>query len=261
MNGKKKIYYARTYRRLELNFKSGILFACLMIIPTVLFLVFFTERITEVMTYLATLVLSKVIPAEDILVKTTQYSIVCDMKYIELPTTQPGIALICGNLIVCLLALILFRIFKKAGRPLAVFATFSIMIHIVSCAFFAFAGKYFPYTVGDYSELYMKQQVGIWLTFAVLAGLVVAFMGGGRYGVKLLTFSSIIIYSVIFGTIRYILFLFVLHQFSVLYMALLFFVIGPTFDFSYFVVIYALFVNKTIKHYETGGRKDIWKWS
>lgn len=261
MGKKKQIYYARTYRRIELDMKACILFACLLVIPTVSLLLLFMDEMTGMMTEFGVMILSNVIPKEDIVVKVTDYAFLHNMHYIDLPMSYPGIWLIAGNLIVCLVTLLFFRIIKKAGRPLAIFITFAIMIHIVSCAFFAFASKYFPYTMKDYSELYMKQQVGIWITFAVLAGLVVAFMGAKHYGLKIVTFFSILIYALIFGTIRYVLFLFILHQFSALYMALLFFVVGPTFDFSYFVIIYALFVNETIRDSESGESKEVWKWS
>jgi hypothetical protein len=44
-------------------------------------------------------------------------------------------------------------------------------------------------------------------------------------------------------------------------MAILFFVIGPVFDFSYFVAIYAIFVNKKIKEYSRIEMKGEWEWS
>ena len=261
MGKKKQIYYARTYRRLELDLKACILFACLLVLPTVSLLIVFMDELTKLMTDIGVMILSAVIDPGDIVIKSIDYAILNTIYYIDIPMKYPDLWLIVGNLVVCLAILLLFRIIKKMGRPLAIFATFAIMIHIVSCGFFAFASKYFPYTMADYSELYMKQQIGIWLTFAILAGLVVSFMGAKHYGLKLITFLGIMLYALVFGIIRYVLFLFVLHQFSALYMALLFFVLGPTFDFSYFVIIYALFVNKTICNSESGESKEIWKWS
>lgn len=261
MGKKKQIYYARTYRRIELDLKACILLACLLMIPSVFLLLFFMDDLTGFMTKAGVFVLSGVIPANDISVKVTDYAFLQNMHYIDLPMKYPGTWMIVGNLIVCLFLLLLFRITKRTGRPLAIFMTFSILIHLVSCAFFAFASEYFPYLMSDYSELYMKQQIGTWIAFAILAGLVVTFMGSKHYALKTVTFLSIMLYALVFGIIRYILYLFVLYQFSALYMALLFFVIGPTFDFSYFVIIYAFFVNKTIRNSESGESKEIWKWS
>lgn len=153
------------------------------------------------------------------------------------------------------------ELLKKTGKPLGVFLLYTLVVHVVNCVFFVYGGKEFPYTIGEYSNLYIQQQIGIWIMFIILASLVVGFMGKNAYGYKLLSFAGIMLYSIIYGMIRYIVFLFLLHKFSVLYMALLFFVIGPLFDFSYFVAIYAIFVNKIIKEYEFGKKKGEWKWS
>ena len=74
-------------------------------------------------------------------------------------------------------------------------------------------------------------------------------------------FIGTILYSLVFGIIRYILFLYVLQRFSVLYMALMFFVFGPFFDFLYLVGIYSIFINKMIELYESQAGKDEWLWS
>ena len=77
--------------------------------------------------------------------------------------------------------------------------------------------------------------------------------------------GSVIIFGVVsaytFGIIRYILFLYILQRFSVLYMALMFFVFGPFFDFLYLVGIYSIFMNKMIELYESQAGKDEWLWS
>ena len=258
---KKTIYYARTYRRIHIDRVKSTIFASLLIIPSFIFCIFMIDDMTEVLTGIGSWMLSQVIPAEVIQVATTEYSVLNSMNYIELPTTYPTVSMIGWNLAICFFLLMCMLLFKKTGRPIAIFSLFGIMIHVVSCIYFLLAATEFPYSISVYSDLYIKQQIGIWLTFIVLAGLVIAFMGERGYGFKLLTFIDIMAYSVIFGSVRYILFLYILYRFSVLYMALLFFVVGPMFDFSYFVALYALFVNKNIKDYEYGEKKGVWRWS
>lgn len=107
----------------------------------------------------------------------------------------------------------------------------------------------------------MKQQVGIWLTFMVLVGLIVGFMGNKGFLFKLLTFVSIMAYSFLFGFVRYILFLYMIQQYSILYMALMFFVFGPFFDFLYLVAIYGFFINKMVKLYDSDKGREEWQWS
>ena len=100
MGKKKQIYYARTYRRIELDVKACILFACLLVIPTVSLLLLFMDEMTGMMTEFGVMILSNVIPKEDIVVKVTDYAFLHNMHYIDLPMSYPGIWLIVGNLIV-----------------------------------------------------------------------------------------------------------------------------------------------------------------
>lgn len=261
MNKKKKIYYARTYRRIKIETKTSILFTFLLMIPSLLVFIFNIDTITEKMAQISTWVLSQVFPKEFITVMSSQYSFLGTIQYVELPTTYPEFSTVCFNLVLCFGVFLLMELLKKTGKPLGVFLLYTLVVHVVNCVFFVYGGKEFPYTIGEYSNLYIQQQIGIWIMFIILASLVVGFMGKNAYGYKLLSFAGIMLYSIIYGMIRYIVFLFLLHKFSVLYMALLFFVIGPLFDFSYFVAIYAIFVNKIIKEYEFGKKKGEWKWS
>ena len=261
MGKKKTIYYARTYRRLKLNLKENIIFTCILMIPALIFMILNIDEITSFITVMTEQVLSKILPDGIINVASMDYSILNTVYFIELPTTYPGKLMIIINLVICIVAYLVIRRMRVTGRPLAIYFLFMIFIHTVNCVFFLFAGDKFPYTTSEYSYLYLVQQVGIWLTFIVLGSLVVGFMGERGYVTKILTFISIMAYSLVFGAIRYILYMAILYKFSVLYMAILFFVIGPMFDFSYFVAIYSAFVNKTIKDYDYGKKKGEWEWS
>lgn len=261
METKKNIYFARTYRRLHIDIGRSLLFATLLIVPSIIFLIMNVNHITQMISWLGVELLSKVIPADLIEVNTSQYSILNVVEYIELPTTLPTRTLIFWNLAICLVIVIFMLFMKKTGRPIAIFFLFGTVIHIVSCIYFLFAGREFPYTLGIYSDIYLKQEIGIWITYVILAGLLVSFIGENGYIFKFSTYITVMVYSIVFGTVRYILYLFILYRFSALYMALLFFVLGPMFDFSYFVAIYAIFVNKNIKEYELGKKKGVWKWS
>jgi len=261
MEKKNKIYYARTYRRIKIDVKFSLLFTILMIVPTVAFLITCMDDITGVLSHMGADILSNILGKDDIHVVNTQYSIINNISFIDIPTSYPTFSKICLNLVFCMCALLVMEILKFSGKPLAIFLMYSILIHTVNCVYFVFGGDYFPYSIGQYSELYIKQQIGIWITFSVLAGFVLGFMGEKAYLQKALTFTGIMLYSIIFGCIRYILYIFILYKFSVLYMAFLFFVIGPMFDFSYFVAIYAIFFNKSIKDYGFGKKKGEWEWS
>lgn len=258
---KKKIFYARTYRRIHIDWVKSTIFAALLMIPSVLICILMIDNMTELLAGIGVDILSKVIPEESLQIVTTEYSVLNSMNYIELPTTYPAFPMIAWNLGICLFTLLMMLVFKKTGKPLAIFSMFAIFTHVVSCIYFLLAASEFPYSLRIYSDLYLKQQIGIWLIFIILAGMIVAFMGERSYLFKLLTFFDIMAYSIVFGSVRYILFLYILYRYSVLYMALLFFVVGPMFDYSYFVALYAVFVNKTIKDYQYGEKKGVWRWS
>ena len=84
----------------------------------------------------------------------------------------------------------------------------------------------------------------------------------GRGGLlrRAFTVVFIMLYSFLFGFIRYVLFLWVLYRFSVLYMPLMFFALGPFFDFLYFVSIYSISTNGMIRIYESK-MKGEWLWA
>ena len=72
--------------------------------------------------------------------------------------------------------------------------------------------------------------------------------------------NPVMLYSIVFGTVRYMVFLYFLYRFSMIYMALFYFMIGPMFDFLYLVMIYAVFVNRMIGVYDSRKGKEAWKW-
>ena len=106
----------------------------------------------------------------------------------------------------------------------------------------------------------MLQELGIWTMFFVMTVMVTGVMGNRGLPYKLLTALAVMRYSIVFGTVRYMVFLYFLYRFSMIYMALFYFMIGPMFDFLYLVMIYAVFVNRMIGVYDSRKGKEAWKW-
>lgn len=258
---KEKIYYSRTYRRIQFNRKGSIFFGGMLVLPVLVCCLFRLETIVNVVVRFSYWVLSQVIPKECIQIRTAVYSQFWNITYIELPTTYPRSGAVYINLLLCLMIFLIMKCFKRTGRPMAVFLLYCMCVHVVNCLYFCMEKNSFPYTVGEYSELYLKQQIGIWMMFMILAGLILGCMCKSFWGYSVLAFAGICIYSVVFGVSRYIFFLFLLYRFSILYMAVMFFVVGPMIDFLYFVMIYAAFMNKMTGEYEKGTKKGEWEWS
>ena len=78
---------------------------------------------------------------------------------------------------------------------------------------------------------------------------------------KVITLIAVMTYSIVFGAVRYVVFIYLLYRYSVIYMTLFYFMIGPMFDFLYLVMIYAIFVNRMIKIYDSRDGKEEWAWS
>jgi hypothetical protein len=131
------------------------------------------------------------------------------------------------------------------------------MIHTVSSLYFLLFPAYFPYTGSDYSQLYMLQEVGIWFFMPVIMGLAILPMPASilyKAGIMLLIY----LYSLLFGLVRYIVFLMIISKISMIYMAVLFFALGPLIDFLYSVGIYSLYVNKIARRLAEDF--SIWRW-
>lgn len=261
MKEKKIVYYARTYRHLKLDRAKCLWYFGLVVLPCLIGCLLWTGEITGVMTRLGISVLEQMYPDRVFSAVSEKLSVFGEIEYIRMPTVLPDVSMVVINLAVMLLITAVLATGRRKGKPLSIYMLFSVVIHLINCIYFFFAASYFPYSASDYSELYIKQQIGIWLTFIVLSGLVTGFLGNRAYFAKTLAFLAIIGYSLVFGVVRYVVFLAVLQEFSVLYMAVLFFVLGPVFDFVYLVAIYSVLVNKMVKVYDSGEGREEWEWS
>ena len=258
---KAQIYYPRTYRRFKEDYKNQWLFILLCVVPSLILLLAFYPQMTELLSRAVSYCLSEVIPAPLLGVQTSEYiPLLGGVSFVELPSVAPTFPFCVANLLVtCGLLWFCFSA-KRKGKPLAIFFSIMLLIHLIACIYFSFASDDFPYSASAYSELYMKQQVGIWLSFTVIAGFVTGFMNNGSIPARCLTFFGIMLYSLIFGSVRYLTFLYIIYMASSLYMPVMFFSLGPFFDFLYLVFFYGVFIKYVVHRVNTGERRSVWKW-
>ena len=83
----------------------------------------------------------------------------------------------------------------------------------------------------------------------------------GIYGFDFLTFIVIMVYSILFGSVRYIVFVLGLNFLSNLFMAPVYFMFGIFLDFLYIVAIYAVYVRKVSDVYSQRKEQGRWSWS
>lgn len=259
---KKNMYLARTYRHLAVNKKDRLTFLLIMVVPSLIAMILFYGNMTEMMSNITAMALKYMIPSIEISYEWhTFIPWLSSMKTVALPTSYPTDSFVIANILAVLIILALSLLSKYKLRPLVIYSAIALFIHLINCIFFLFAGDHFPYSASDYSELYMKQQVGIWICFLVITGIVGGILSAGGFWMRTAFLAGVMGYSFVFGFIRYMLFLYIIHEFSVLYMAVFFFVLGPFFDFLYLVSIYGIYMNKLTIMYSEGDRKGEWVWS
>jgi hypothetical protein len=178
-------------------------------------------------------------------------------SYITLPGTFPSILFSFINAIVSLLLLVLLPAIERF-KPLIIFCIVISFIMFLSSVFFILVPDQFPYQASDYSDLYMKQQISIWFFVPIVMGLAVLPLPSSLPS-KIVTMVVTFLYSLAFGTIRYVVFLFIIGKISILYMAILFFVFGPLVDFVYIVGIYSVYATRVARKIK--GNFTLWKWS
>ena len=158
----------------------------------------------------------------------------------------------CGSLLSIYLATKI-----KYYRPVGLWIIFLSGITILSSVVFILLPHTFPYTVLKFSELYVTTEVGMWLFVPLVMGMSLLPVPAGILSKGAVIILSVL-YSVVFGVMRYIVFLFVISEWSYIFMPVLYFAFGPLLDFVYVVGIYSLYVSKVSERIAQDYR--VWKW-
>ncbi|MCP5053558.1 MAG: hypothetical protein GY940_40705 [bacterium] len=250
------IYYHRAYRKLANHSFTYIILTVLVLAILVTMVMVFHPQITLIISTISRDVLSLTVPGELVEVVGKPY-LVDDVYLVTLPGRYPSIRL---SIIVAIVSLTFFFVsisVKQVIDPKLVWLIFLSFINLFAALYFIFFAGYFPYDMEIFSEMYMKTEVGIWvlipfiLTVALLPLRINLFK---KSGVILLT----LLYSIVFACIRYMAFLYLLRATTYLFMAMMFFMLGPFLDFTYIVGSYSLCVKNTGN--KTGEEQSQWNW-
>lgn len=261
MEEKRIIYYARTYRRIRASRLKCVLYMVFLILPLLLFLWLGMAELTGWISRMCVKLLRQYAPGCSFWIRVRGVPLFGKISFVGGETVYPSVRLSLANAVIALLIVGICVKLPWKGRPAAIYVVLNAGIHLVNSLWFFFGGAYFPYSLTTYSELYMLQEIGIWLTFLLMSGLVTGIVGERGFFWKFLTVAGTMVYSVGFGVVRYVVFLYLLQKYSILYMALFYFLLGPMFDFMYLVMFYGFFVNRMIHVYESGKGKGAWQWS
>lgn len=246
-------YDHRAYRKI-----TGSLWVFLLAtIPIIILILLFYPDITKLMGLIARDILSlsfmpgtlEIIQQKFLIENENIFLLISPGSY---PSTLTSLI---SSLVMLVLIFILQRI--KSNRNLAIFAVFLAVIHMVSAIYFTLVPYLFPYTFTDFAGLYVKTVICIWLFIPCILAMALLPLPAS-FIPKFLLIILTLIYSFIFATLRYAIFLYVLSKFSFIYMALLFFAFGPLIDFVYIVGIYALYTTQLAKKLKDD--ESVWKW-
>jgi hypothetical protein len=254
---KNQIYFHRSYRKLQQQSLAYVAFSLLILVVFVDFLVmYYYSQITLGISQFTKMVLSTVIPEQLIEIVPKIY-ITDNVHVVALPGRYPSIKL---SIIVAIISLTLFFsaiYLKRVIEPKMVWLIFITFINTASSIFFIFFAGYFPYDLEIFSEMYIKTEVGIWVIIPIV--LTIALI---PFPITLIKKLMVILltlgYSIVFATVRYIVFLYLLRSTSYLFMALMFFMLGPFLDFIYIVGSYSLCLSSAGKY--TRKKMELWNW-
>jgi hypothetical protein len=179
------------------------------------------------------------------------------LPYLVLPIRFPGPGLALFNFIACTAIIIVLPRIRKLPRPIMVWTGFVAVINAISSVYFIVCPHLFPYDIGDFSVLYLGTVLGIWLMIPIVMGAALAPLPA-PFVEKAGVIASTLAYSIVFGIVRYTVFMFLLYKASVIYMAVLFFSFGPLFDFVYIVGFYSYYGKVLALRLKRD--EDAWQW-
>lgn len=252
---KQVIYYHRSYRMIEkpspIEFGVIGLFA-LGLMTAILFLY---PRLTSLMTELARRSVPALVSSQTRLVR--EPFLTGPITVPDMPGKFPSLEL-CFAFLVVSGAVIAIAPRTRLHRPVAIWLGFGAAIGLISAVIFGFWPPYYPYYIQSFSMLYMKMEIGLWLFIPAVMG--VAFLPlPSSLSFRLSGMAVTLAYMVAMGVVRYAFFVAVLVRFSYLFMAFLYFVLGPFLDFVLAVGLYSYFASRISRKVRRG--LGVWRWS
>lgn len=252
------IFYHRAYRRASIRGKNLFLESIFLLLPLLITILFLYPEITFLINRFAKSILLSSLPNADIEIIRKSYMF-SNVYILGLHGKYPSVMLSFSLFLFSLLSISLTPM-TKIPRPIVAWVIFVSSINLISSIFFVLSPSIFPYDIENFSEFYIKTEVSIWLFVPILMGTTLLFIPSNilvRFSIVVLT----LLYSVVFGTLRYAVFLYILKKFSYIFMPLLFFAFGPLMDFTYMVGIYSLYCSIIARKSNNRAEIGPWRWS
>jgi hypothetical protein len=253
---KATIYYHRSYKKLARPGKHVILIFLLLTLPLILVVLSLFPHLTLLMSQFAQFNLSTILPPDSIEIVDKSY-LLGDIHMLDFPMKYSS-SLFSYGLSLFSLIIIIIASRLKIPRPVALWIMFISTINLSASIFLMLFPSSFPYDSKQFSELYVTTEVNIWLLVPVIQAISLLPLPStflSKLSVSIVT----LIYSVVFGFIRYSVFMIIVSKISFLFMPVLYFAFGPLMDFFYIVGIYSLYISNLSKRVRVDLKS--WKWS
>lgn len=252
---KETVYYHRAYRKMPVpDKKVYILFIVLVVLIDVVLYLYLSE-LTRIMSQAVQFMLAPALPDRDVTLVTREFlwkTVTMVDLYGSFPTKE-----FCffTALVSLILAIVIAK--TRIPRPYVVTIVVLCAINTISAIFFYFVPHRFPYRMYDFAALYTETEILMCFLIPVLY-LLAMYPLPSRLITKVGLVLLALCYSIIFTTFRYAVFLFLIAQYSYLFMAVLFFCFGVLLDMFFIVGIYAYHVSVLSRRIKDDLR--VWKW-
>jgi hypothetical protein len=254
---KDRIFFHRSYRTIPgLGAGAGIDLLAL-IVPLELFLLLFYQPLLHGVVHAVRWILALCGIESTVVYQPFLPFVIEQIPVLDAATVFPGERFAQINLIVALFLTLVLPLLRFIPRPLTVYVIFVSLINAVSAGFFLLVPHLFPYDMVAFTTLYLQMALGLWILLPLLVAVALGPLPGttiSKFGVAVFT----LLYSMLFGTVRLAVFVYLLTRFSVMYMAAMFFALGPFIDFVYVVAIYAIYLN--LLSLRMRERPEAWQW-
>ena len=245
---KSVIFYARDYRHFSGKVHEIVLFLLLCVLPVTLFFTLLYAPITRAICLWAGNIVAAITNQPVEILSSSFLPGLGGVHFLSLPSRNPSFthALVMG--VAALVAIIVFSQVNRNSRPLMIYICMGLYVQLASCLFFLFWPEAFPYTLGDYSELYMIQTASLWILLPTLFGIALSLLRTGIVARVVAILAQVGI-MMLYDIVRYVVYLSALFFCTNLYMATLYFTFGVLFDFIQMVTVYAFYAKKVSESY------------
>lgn len=260
MNKKRQIFYTREYRHMKntpLPNVGKILFT---LIPFYIILLICYDDFTYWLSDMAGKMLNAIYGVNYDIGMNDSLTSFMPVYYINLEGRKPSFTMCFVMLVVVVFLLIIVLQILEKYKSFMVYAGIFMSIFLVSDVFFIFFSDKFPYTLGNYADIYMLQQVIMWFAIAFVTVVALSLLPG-IHGSSLLTFWSIMCFGIVYDSIRYIVFVVFLYGATSVFMAPLYLMCGVYLDFMYVVAIYSIYVKEISDKFDKREEIVVWEWS